>query len=222
MPGSTPIYGFPYPDPSDLVANYPSLGQDLAEDIEAVLPTIGGLVSTLPSTITNSGGSAAIVGNAVTFSNVNSVSLNGIFDSDFADYLITFNYQAANLTSTPVTVRLRNAGTDASGAGTYHDGSTFQYASTIGSTGNTGTAWLITSSAAGSSTDRAWINIFRPALAQFTGALGQSVCYQTDVTAYVGRTLNKVHLAASAYDGFSFRVDSSTISGSISVFGYRI
>jgi hypothetical protein len=39
--GTTPIYGFPYPDPSDLVANYPALGQELAEDIEAVLPTLG-------------------------------------------------------------------------------------------------------------------------------------------------------------------------------------
>jgi len=33
--GTTPIYGFPYPDPSDLVANYPALGQQLAEDVEA-------------------------------------------------------------------------------------------------------------------------------------------------------------------------------------------
>jgi hypothetical protein len=34
MPGATPIFGFPYPDPSDLVANYPALGQQLAEDVE--------------------------------------------------------------------------------------------------------------------------------------------------------------------------------------------
>jgi hypothetical protein len=32
--GTTPIFGFPYPDPSDLVANYPALGQQLAEDVE--------------------------------------------------------------------------------------------------------------------------------------------------------------------------------------------
>jgi len=32
--GTTPIYGFPYPDASDLVANYPALGQQLAEDVE--------------------------------------------------------------------------------------------------------------------------------------------------------------------------------------------
>lgn len=34
MAGATPIYGFPYPQASDLVANYPALGQDLAEDVE--------------------------------------------------------------------------------------------------------------------------------------------------------------------------------------------
>lgn len=32
--GTTPVFGFPYPDPSDLVANYPALGQQLAEDVE--------------------------------------------------------------------------------------------------------------------------------------------------------------------------------------------
>jgi len=40
--GTTPIYGFPYPDPSDLVANYPALGQDLAEDVETVISGLGG------------------------------------------------------------------------------------------------------------------------------------------------------------------------------------
>lgn len=37
MPGSTPIYGFPYPLSTDLVANYPALGQQLAEDVETAL-----------------------------------------------------------------------------------------------------------------------------------------------------------------------------------------
>lgn len=39
MPGTTPVYGFPYPQPTDLVADYPALGQDLAEDIENHLST---------------------------------------------------------------------------------------------------------------------------------------------------------------------------------------
>ena len=39
MPGTTPIYGFPYPESSDLVANYPGLGQNLAEDVETEIAT---------------------------------------------------------------------------------------------------------------------------------------------------------------------------------------
>lgn len=34
MPGTTPVYGFPYPQSTDLVADYPALGQQLATDIE--------------------------------------------------------------------------------------------------------------------------------------------------------------------------------------------
>lgn len=37
MPGTTPIYGLPYPESTDLVANYPALGQDLAEDLDSIL-----------------------------------------------------------------------------------------------------------------------------------------------------------------------------------------
>ena len=80
--GNTPIYGFPYPDPSDLVANYPAMGQELAEDIEAVLPTIGGLAPATPTTIANSGGTASLTGNTVTFSGVSSISLNGCFTAN--------------------------------------------------------------------------------------------------------------------------------------------
>ena len=48
--GTTPIYGFPYPDPSDLVANYPALGQQLAEDIEAELLVAGKILQVIQGT----------------------------------------------------------------------------------------------------------------------------------------------------------------------------
>ena len=70
MPGATPIYGFPYPDPSDLVANYPALGQQLAEDVEDVIDarkvlqvvnaTYSTLTSTTSATFVTSGLSASI------------------------------------------------------------------------------------------------------------------------------------------------------------------
>lgn len=39
MPGTTPVYGFPYPQSTDLVADYPALGQNLAQDVEDVFAT---------------------------------------------------------------------------------------------------------------------------------------------------------------------------------------
>lgn len=49
MAGSTPIYGLPYPEPSDLVANYPALGESLAETLDEKLPTYAATAPASPS-----------------------------------------------------------------------------------------------------------------------------------------------------------------------------
>lgn len=49
MAGSTPIYGIPYPQASDLVANYPALGEDLAEKVDEKLPRYQSAAPTSPS-----------------------------------------------------------------------------------------------------------------------------------------------------------------------------
>ena len=74
MAGTTPIYGFPYPESSDLVANYPALGQNLAEDVETELAA---QAASFPSTaytsytptISTSTGTAWDFGNATFLSN---------------------------------------------------------------------------------------------------------------------------------------------------------
>ena len=47
MSGNTPTYGIPYPEATDLVADYPALGQSLATTVDDKLPT---LAATAPST----------------------------------------------------------------------------------------------------------------------------------------------------------------------------
>jgi len=49
MAGTTPIYGIPYPESSDLVANYPALGEGLADKLEDKLPTLSATAPTSPS-----------------------------------------------------------------------------------------------------------------------------------------------------------------------------
>jgi hypothetical protein len=63
MAGTTPIYAFPFPQPSDLVANYPALGEDLAEDVEDTIIATGGLALVNSPSGTNLSGSAAVVVN---------------------------------------------------------------------------------------------------------------------------------------------------------------
>lgn len=62
MPGTTPIYGFPYPEPTDLVADYPALGQQLAEDVETELAASSVIVQVVTSNRTNTF-SASVGGN---------------------------------------------------------------------------------------------------------------------------------------------------------------
>ena len=111
MAGSTPIYGFPYPQSTDLVADYPTLGQELATDVETVISGLGsGLNIVTPTSIANSGGSASASGAAVTFTGVSSVSLNGIFSATYDNYRIMVKF--AHSSSSNLTARLRTSSDD--------------------------------------------------------------------------------------------------------------
>jgi hypothetical protein len=213
MPGATPIYGFPYPDPSDLVANYPALGQDLAEDIEAVLPTLGGLSPATPTTIANSGGSASLTENTVSFSGVSSVSLNGCFTTDYENYRVLIWGTASS--SNNVQLRMRLAGSDAStsaynygaayistGAAAFETGATAQTVAFI-------SRWI---SGVNNATD---IEMANPAIAADTN--------MTSTTGNGGSRFDHFayHDVATAYDGFSIIPGAGTLTGSIAVYGYK-
>jgi hypothetical protein len=49
MAGSTPIYGIPYPEATDLVADYPALGASLANTLDDKLPTLSASAPSAPS-----------------------------------------------------------------------------------------------------------------------------------------------------------------------------
>lgn len=117
MPGSTPIYGFPYPEPTDLVADYPALGQDLAEDIEAVLPTLGGLTLLSPTSITFTGTSASSTAGTTTFSAVTVLTVNGLFSASYQTYMLVMAYTST--TAGNLTLRMTTGGTPHTGATSY-------------------------------------------------------------------------------------------------------
>lgn len=212
MAGSTPIYGFPYPEATDLVADYPALGQELAEDIEAALPTVGGLAPATPTSIANSGGSASLSGNTVTFTGVTSVSLNGCFTGDYDNYLLVASGASSGIDS--LTLRLRASGSDDSGSNYNHqiltvDGTTITAARQTGQ--NKATVGYVNA------------NGFTIQTLMFSPFLASATFYKSEACRVESRTnsIGGRHTLTTSYDGFTLFPDAGTFSGTVSVYGYK-
>jgi hypothetical protein len=94
--GTTPVFGFPYPDPSDLVANYPATAQTLAEDVETEILASGSMKLITSATISTS-----------------PVNINTCFSAAYDVYMVTVT--VTNSTDSDLFLRMRNAGTTDTG-----------------------------------------------------------------------------------------------------------
>lgn len=223
MAGSTPIYGFPYPQSTDLVADYPTLGQELATDVETVISGLRpGLDIITPTSIANSGGSASASGGAVSFTSVTSISLNGVFTSTYQNYRIQLLISSI---STPniVNMRMRASGTDYAGGGYYYNGIWFSSSSanTYSTTRSSGAATqayvMDLANPPGGATSA--IELSNPQVAdyaRYTGAysgFGNPDMY--------GGTQAGLIAVTTQFDGVSFIANTGNITGFIRVYGYK-
>jgi hypothetical protein len=200
--GSTPIYGFPYPDPSDLVANYPALGQDLAEDVETV-------INALPP-----GGLRHI--NTTTFTSVSAVNVNNVFTSTYANYRIVINGLTISTSDQDLLLRVRAAGSDAAsnysfGYGRVTDTSLAHIA------GNSNTSFTLIGRMTVSTYNNNTVifDVTSPALATFTQFQSAS---NLSLNQYFGFG---THMGSAAYDGFSLLPGANLISGTVRTYGYQ-
>jgi len=201
--GTTPIYGFPYPDPSDLVANYPALGQELAEDIEAVLPTLGGTVRLATNT----------------FSAQSSVSINTVFSATYDHYRIIAQVTYAG-GATQLRHRLRVAGADNASNNYYFNGMALETSSA-----NTfdvlRSAGLQSSFNANQGTGLASvaIDLFGPFTATRTAYTAQAISQSSTDMAI--NSLAGIMSVTTSYDSISFFPNTGTIAGTIRIYGYK-
>jgi hypothetical protein len=220
MPGTTPVYGFPYPEPTDLVADYPALGQQLAEDIEGVLPGIGGLTVIAPTSIANSGGSATSTGGVVTFTGVSSISLNGVFSATYRRYMLVWSGGGSTSPGTACNMRLRASGTDASGANYFMQRSQF-YASTAAAVRSTSQTSVLCGFFDSIGTTLASYLVSNPFLAASTLWLGTSGSNaDTSNNAQLDGTYAS-HSLTTSYDGFTLFPSAGTATGIIRVYGIK-
>lgn len=175
----------------------------------------GGLVTVIPTTIANSGGTATLTGKTITFSGCTSLSLNGIFTSDFDNYELIYSNASSAAGNVVVFLRLRAAGVDATGSDYFFQRLTAESTSATLSYAVTQTAF--SGPQISNATEQNYITarFMQPQLARKTmidtrgGYIGILENY------YGGNILQ------SSFDGLTLFPSSSSITGTIRVYGYK-
>jgi hypothetical protein len=181
--------------------------------------TSPGLVLLNATSIANSGGSATkSTGGTVTFTGVNSVSLNGVFGSSYENYRLII--RATTSTAGDGDLRLRVSGTDATTNYSKQTWASYSGASTLGyQETSQSIARIVTIDT--SSGGWAAYDIYRPSLAVATAFVGMTGKSSANAVAINLNTLN--HSTATAYDGFTILptvATGGTITGTVAVYGY--
>jgi len=185
---------------------------DAVEKIEAYM----GLVKVVPTSVAGSGVTQSATG-TITFTAASTVSVNGCFSSLYSNYKLVIVFNSGS-TNALVNLRLRLSGTDASGAS--------DYGYSLLQSASSGTWVNISYSAATSSHTVGYketgggsnsvVEILSPAQARKTGF---NVSGQYGVVPYIG---GGTHILSTAYDGFSLITASGDMTGTMTIYGYRI
>ena len=180
-----------------------------------------GLVLVKPTSIANSGGSAALSGGAVTFTGVTSVSLNGCFSANYDNYLVLVRNSWADASGNPyLDLRLRLSGTDSAVSYSYVLTQAFTAIAVDTNANNTTLARISRAGDINNGLGSNNINIFAPFLAQRT-------TFVSDCSTPYAATSNKRilssgdHSPTTSYDGFTLLPSASNITGNIRVYGYQ-
>ena len=206
MPNTT-NYSFPTPADTDLVKN----GADAIRDL-------GDAVDTAMNTALGTKKAGMVLLNTTSFSGVASQSFNNVFSATYTNYVVHFNITAS--ANDVLRLRLRNGGTDRTGATDY-----LQMTSGIDTSGNAQnivnsggtTFWNVGKSYTAITTGL--FTVYEPFAAGFTNMTGEMVGINSPNTALTNYRVAGNYQQSQSNDGFTLLPASGTISGSVSVFG---
>jgi hypothetical protein len=179
----------------------------------------GGLVQIIPTSISNTSGTASVSSKGlVTFNGVSSLSLNGVFTSTYKVYKIFWiGRHSAN---TGCNMRLRASGTDSSAsdhsyAVTYSNssGGPSRYVQGLNSAFETGAAW--------DQYNQREITLSNPTDTTYEKMFFLTWASRNSVNGYEGGVYAGWKASTLSFDGFSLITQSGTMLGQISVYGVR-
>jgi hypothetical protein len=157
--------------------------------------------------------------NTTTFTTATSVSINNVFNTNYAHYRIVFD--TAMSTATNLSLRFRSAGSDISTTNYFwHFASTISGGSGYGTAGfgNSQTSFIMTQADVATPVAGSF-DIFNPYVAlnkRFNGI----VTYGSSVNHQGGQAFCGVNTTA-LYDGLTLFMPTGTITGNIRIYGYR-
>ena len=201
---------------STIVLNEAAVVDDVI-DVVSIVPFNVANVYTqtqVDSKVGTNGGMVLI--NKTDFTAQSSININNCFSSTYDNYLVQIDYTAA--ASLGISLRMRVSGTDNSSSLYYNQILTADNTTVSASKSNAQTSVLI----GYGNTDRSYINlnVNSPAIARATigvSNLGENL----NGTGNAFRFFGWGHNVATAYDGFTIFTNTSNITGTIRVYGYR-
>lgn len=178
---------------------------------------LGGMVLMTPSSIasTGTGNSSSIGANgSVTFSSCATLSLNGVFTSEYDNYMIVFQGTESQAGSWEIWSRMRSSGTDATGSN-YVSQELLARSTTLNRSRATDTYAKV---AAFSDTLRNGValNIYGPFLAQPTALRADGVFSEGSASLSVYAA---THSLSTSYDGITIYPGAYAFTGTLSVYG---
>jgi hypothetical protein len=180
-----------------------------------------GLAKIVPSSVAvGSGTGSATALGTVTFSGVSSVSLNGVFSSAYENYKLVV---AITDNTVDGDIWYKNRVSNADASSSYYWGRFYIDSYTTGTYGmsaNNSVSYIgLGRSSSGSYKLGIEFNVYRPQIAAQTTVTGLSEV--STGASSIGSVIGGAHTASTSYDSCSVGVSSGTITGTVSVYGYK-
>jgi hypothetical protein len=210
MATTTPNYGWTVPTSTDLV-----------KDGATAIETLGDAIDASMNTALGTKKAGMVLLNTTSFSGVASQSFNNVFSSSYTNYKVIFQ-PTSNTVQNNLQLKLRASGTDSSTAYYFALTGVNSSGTSVNELGTNATSIRMAEFNVGNARGQVFImEFFEPNLAQFTkiNVTGMNIDVSNNIGSKEGIVL---HLATTAYDGFSFIPSSATVfAGTIYIYGYN-
>lgn len=180
--------------------------------------SLAGMIPVKPTSVQVASGSGSFNSlGTVTFTGATQISLNGVFTPTYRNYHIVIQASCA-ASGNSTYFRTRSGGVDSGGAADYlNSAQSVTFAGVTGVVSGSSNALFIAPSTSGQPSSIA-LTVTNPRQPVPTQVLFQSYGYGSTWMAYQGAGM---HTLSGSYDGFTFYTSGSTLTGTVTVYGYN-